>query len=295
MKKRARQVAKEDFIPEYLPRNRKEQFKFILRTRKSMLFRLGIILLVFAIPFIVTMVVKSAFNYNTFLLYQGGSVSEEQYVYLSTLNIALLSSIGALTLFILMIGLSGTLYIYKKLAFGEPVFFWNYFKKGIKINIKANLLITFVLFILILILDALLFFLNFSFYFIIILIFSVVLILPFFFNLYVYKSIYTSNVKESLKNCSILYLIMNFKAIGLTIGYIAIPLATIFLSDFLVITSITSLVILVLYFLLFTPFYLLALYLVYVSVLDEKLNINSFPNLYHKGLYDISMDDPRKE
>lgn len=287
--------AKEDFVEALLPHNRKEQFSFVFKTRKSLFLLLGLISLLFALPFLISNLVKNILISNAYILYEKESITIEEMFAFLQVHEFIFAGVLAASLIVISIFFAGLFNVYKNLVFGKPIFFKEQFFMGIKSNWKSFILITLVMDLFVIGLGALFRFFGFTFYFFIASGIFLLVVYPFLFNMYFYKSVYTASAKETIKNGLSLYLITNFKGLGLSLGFILIPLASNILADLMFITPIANGLINFVFFALLSPIYLYSQFTYLFSVFDEKINQIHFPNFYHVGLYNKNEKDSVKK
>ena len=274
-----------EFQESFLPHNRKEELRFIFRNRKGLLLGMGGIFVLFSLPLLVTFLLRDFYLSRSYNLLLEGAITEEQFNGFINTNNLLFSLIAVVCIFILTIAFAGLFQIYKKLTFGEPVFFWYDFKKGLKNNIKPFLLISLILSIFISIFAVLFFFFGYYFWILIALGFFVLLILPIIVNMYFYSGLYSGSAKQVIANSLQLFLTAHFKGLVIFLGIIFIPVVSNILSFFLVITPAVNEFILMAFIFFLFPTFLLMQYLFCFSIFDEKINRVFFPDKYKIGLY----------
>lgn len=140
-----RRSAKSDFKSSMLPKNRREEFFFLVKMNYRQLVYLGIILLLFLLPVIVTYSLKNihlGILQNTYINEYSSAEEGANAEYLS--SYISISSLYLWVTFIFIIpvfvSLGGIFRVLRQLIWFEPVFFKDDFIKGIKDNWKATLL-----------------------------------------------------------------------------------------------------------------------------------------------------------
>lgn len=132
MKKRKQ--ASSDFTFAQLPHNRKEVFFDCLKLRFGTVVCCGLLLLLFLLP---VLAVEAAYDIVQLSIYNSvvdGTLSEMQAaVYSGELQIYT-SLAQAVCMCIFAVGLAGTVRVLRQLVWGEPIFFWVDFKRGIRQN-----------------------------------------------------------------------------------------------------------------------------------------------------------------
>lgn len=277
----------EEFVEELLPRTRKEQFKFLFKTRKPLLFSLGLLLALTSIPLLVALVFKDTYFYDFAKLFNDGKINENGFLLFTLENQLVFTLICVGILLYYSIVLAGVFNLLKKVVIGDPIFFWKDFFHGIKINWLSFLIITFIFGGLWCLVITAFRFLFFDAIFIVALIVFMILIFPFFSGLYFYKSIYKATFKETLFNGLYLVRAAGIKGYLLLLGLIAIPVISNVLADYLIFTMTVNLVINLVYFLFVLPLFLLGLYCFYYSIFDIRLNKVYFVDYYRRGLYNL--------
>jgi len=290
MKQRKIKFQVNDFTAELLPRNRKAQFKFIMKTRPSLIFFMGLLLVLFAAPIIVALLFKDNSVYNFYNLYQNGKLNETGFIMMSFENNLVFTAICSGLFLIFGVCLSAIFNVYKKLVMGDPIFLKENLLRGVKLNIKSFLLISLTFGIFATIIAAILRFFAIDIVFILSVCIVLIILLPYLVGLYFYKSIYTSNFVQGIYNGWMLYKAAGIKGVLLSLGLVAIPLISNVCAETLLITAATNMVINILYFLFFLPVYLLILYCFYYSIFDIRINKDQFSYYYMKGLFNSNSE-----
>jgi len=271
--------ASRDFNSNDLPSNRIEVFKDCFKVRFGVIFKSGLLLLVFLLPLIIGGLIKDISILSLGYNYEGGAISKEEYVsyYYVTNNAFLLFTI--LASIIGALGVAGMTRVIRQVAWEEPVFFQKDFFDGIKMNGGFIVLAT-------LILDITWAISNFvsgseiEQSFIKALpagaLFAVILPL-YLFNLS-QVNVYNVKFAKATKNSIIFYI----KALPRTVLFlltIAALLLVTFISNILILyLAIVIIVVLII------PFFYLAWFLHSCRAFDEMININEYPEIVDKGI-----------
>lgn len=131
------------FIPSSLPHDRKVQFMDIMKHRYMLLILCGIMIFIGFLPVIfaygVTVYISNASVFSKIVESYTTDASQQAFIYFWTVNVSY-----AIMIPLLMLGfvvLTGGLRIYRLLSWGEGVFFFHDFFRGIKANFKTGLLL----------------------------------------------------------------------------------------------------------------------------------------------------------
>lgn len=278
MKKRKQ--ASSDFTFAQLPHNRKEVFFDCLKLRFGTVVCCGLLLLLFLLPLIAIEITYDIVNLNIYNSLIGGQMSEMQAtLYKNELQLYVsLAQIVCLGIF--AVGLAGVARILRQLVWGEPIFFWVDFKRGIKQN-AARFIAVFVICALVNVaavlcstmLDEM----------------PIVGYIPLGVLIFV-----AAPVALFVLSQSIIYSVGFSKAItnGLAF-YGKRPGQTLLFTMFLVLVGLTRLApvsalkytLLLLGTVFLLPMYIMAWMLVSCNVFDEVVNRDNYPELYDKGVY----------
>ena len=261
-----------DFDENKLPSSRKGQFFDILKHRKSLLFKMSFILILFLLPFFISVIVKDSMLASVDLSLEKDVLKDKIF------NISLIYTIlVSISLLIFFVGLSGVAKIYKRLLWREPIFIKEDFFSGIKENCFNFIvfgLINSIFFSFSLIIS---YFTDSLFQYLPVglnIVFVCPVVLIALFLICFYKNSFISNIKISiefyLKNplFTLLFVLMSFGMFQIKyIKYIYIKYL---------------LVGLIIVFIL--PFFLLLMFEYYTYKFDELINKDKFVNFYKKGL-----------
>jgi len=272
-----------------LPTTRVLLFFDIIKNRLSLLFSVGLIILLFSIPFIVLSV-----YYNRYIASISLELSDEQ-IYstiFTVLNIKNLLFIPASI--VLSLALSGVYQIMRRLVFGEGVIIKSDFKKGIKENFYTFMICAIILSILNFIIQYLLF-LNVKsdtgyIIALAIIIALIIIVVPVILLVMNQTTIYNLKLSYKFKNGFLL----SFRKFYFTypLGLLNIGLVLLFLIP----NNIVYLCLIGLLPLVVSPFIILLNILVNDSILDEFINKEHFPEIYKKGFnYESSIEQSSKD
>ena len=270
-----RAIRSKEFDKNDLPSTRKEQFFDLFRHRFFFLLGLGVLLLLFFIPFFASIVYK---DLAILAINQADMEIEEKSS--SLLFIGLLFSI--LTIFgllIFSIGLAGVMKLLKQLIYDEPIFFKDDFLTGIKENYKSFLLLSFFAGLLNLISNVIgILFDNVLLLKIIFPALNFVLFYPVIFVSFFLTSTYSNRLLVTLRSSLLIY-IKHFPSVflcfALVYGVSFYQYIDIMLLKYLLI---------VFTLLLYFPILLLSSYLNQIRIYDYLINKDQFPSYYLKGL-----------
>lgn len=265
--------ASKNFTKEDLPSNRKEVFLDRFKNQFSVLFKSGLILLLFFVPFIVVHFLK---DYSLWSMMSKNELTNIEYD-----RIQILYSIIDIPLYlILSIGFSGAFRVIKNLAWDIPVFFKEDFKEGIKKNYKQFMLVFFVFSFLKLLCQIALsisnipeFFSYLPYGFLIGIIVPITLTSLNIFNLYNAK--YFEAMRLSLR----FFFGKAFKSI-LAILIVTLPLFILLIPNFII-----KYILFIFAILFLIPCSLLGWFLYNCYLFDIYMNKKNYPEIYDKGIY----------
>ncbi|MCQ2741988.1 MAG: hypothetical protein MJ239_01645 [Bacilli bacterium] len=287
--------ANEDFLASSLPHSRKDQFKFIFKTRKPLFLLIGLFLVLFSLPLLVSTLFLDFTINNAYNLFQSGEITESSFYAFFYTDVMVFGIAGAILFLVFTVGLSGVFEILKKLIFSQPIFFWYDFRQGIKKNVKGFLGISAFAAFFVILLSVLFRFVGPTFWFLITTVFFILFVYPIIVGLFVYKTFYEASFAEALRNGVQLFVIVHVKGILISLGFAIVPIVTNVLSALLVMTPMVSEFINIAYMLFVAPWYLLFVFSFYYSVLDENINKDNFEYYYLKGLYHSSREEDEYE
>ena len=278
-----------DYQYSSLPATRKEAFKDVYRQNFSTIFKCGSFLLLSFLPLIVFFIIMEIGKMGMTLEHYS---EDDLFGVLFLWD--LIIHVGFIFLFIIVVlFLSGIFRVLKLLIFQEGIDFLYDFKRGIKENFKQFFLIYLIYTIIYLITYLLqLFFLRAVFGMALLFFFQIIFT-PLLIWIYLSINIYDAKLISHIKNGFFFY----FKNVLWSLLYLLffdlIMLVTFLFYQNIIVSNINFIFILIKNVVL--VFALLFLYpmLIIVSMLfsnskfDLFINKDNFPEIYHKGLYDI--------
>lgn len=280
MKQKKIKARKTDFTYNDLPKNRKDVFFDVLKLHWRTLLVLGLLILVGALPLLIALFLRDNYSLSLVVRVTNGELDATKANNLN-LKAHMLASIAiAISLFILIIPICGSLKILRNLVWGDPVFFKEDFISGIKNNYKNLAIIS--LFV------GLMTFLEYYLAFLQADIFAIYIPLGLFVAILVPPMIYVafqSNIYQSgffnlLKNGVLMYI----KQFPLTIVFdliLLLPLGFSFMHSFLLLKYILLVVVIV----IFVPYLMMICLLFHNYVFDKYINSKLYPELVNKGMY----------
>lgn len=268
-----------DFSVDKLPLNRASQFGDIFKLEWRTLLLIGLILFAFFIPEMILLIFK-----NYYLVGLKSIVEEGEYPAYQLVTNLIVDAIQLITFSIFSLGFAGILRIFRHLTWGEQVYFFNDFKKGIRVNFKTAYLVL-IFCDLMIATNHLLSFLSTSYLssptnvivIVIVDFFQFFIFFPACFYIITMNNLYQLTLKRSIFNSFVLLI----KSYLLTFWVVVIPagIYLIYLIPSPLITGFATL----LYFLLVVPLLLLAIYLIHVKYFDKLIN-DKYPEILNKGL-----------
>lgn len=270
-----------EFEAKDLPSTRKEQFFDISKHRFFLLFALGALFLLFSLPFLASLLYHDIFALS---VSSSDLSADDKETALFGAEL-LFSAAFVASLLIMGLGLGGIGKVLRRLLYDEPIFFKEDFFSGIKENAKQYLLLS--LFVgLVWLLSHWVsylsnnYILKGAFYGI-----NVALIYPPLFVAFFLSGVYSNPLSKNIVGGFSLY----FKAFP----SVFLCFLSFYAMSFLQYVPILILkyALLVLLFLLYTPFSLLLSFCNCMRLFDEEINKDQFPESYKKGLADYYRDD----
>jgi len=125
-----RRAAEKDADASLLPATRGAQYGDMLRHRPMLFAAFGGINLLFGLPFLTAL----SFNELFFLPAEAARLSKEEYARFLNTNSLVFDAVYGVCLLILLLGHAGKIGVMKRWAWGEGVFFWRDFGRGIREN-----------------------------------------------------------------------------------------------------------------------------------------------------------------
>lgn len=270
-----------DFTNESLPKTRKKQFMYLVKTRLHKLFYINLLVLLFAIPLMLwhTLCLTYSFSFGEITVENIGEYIYFLLYYKSIPNVLLT--------IIAFFGIAGGLHTIRLISWGEPITLPKTFFRGIKLNLKQFSIIGFICGIVIALYDFAFtmvsyssgdssFVMGLSFFGLLI---SVVFMLSISAFLLTLCSTYNIKFTTALKNSIILFvknIFSTFKILCITVlpVTIAFAIGNIYLDLIAqVILGLGGFSYCIMKILLYTnEFY------------DEYINVKDYPEFYRKGL-----------
>lgn len=128
-----------DFTPDMLPATRRQVFRDTVKYQGWNLFKLGLVLLLFSLPIHGLALFEDIY---TAQLYAAESQPSEPMIAAHTITLQnLQAALNIPLLMLFSIGFSGAAHIVRQYAWGESVFIWYDFRKGIRQNWRHFLLL----------------------------------------------------------------------------------------------------------------------------------------------------------
>lgn len=256
-----------DFTKENLPKNRRQQFFYLLKNEWRTLLSLLGLYFIALLPFVVSIFLKVF-----------GDFSSETIKMVVTFIITMISQI------IMALLLSGSLRIYRLMVFNEGFLFFPDFLYGIKQNFK-HVMVNTIIFILLELSLLLVSVYNvgentYIIYFILMGVYDV-LFYPVFLYINAETAVYENNYLISFINASK----MSIKNFPFTLLFVLYILAIHLLSAIGGIPLIVYMICLLFLF-IFLPIYTLIYFLFSISRFDKYINIRLAKDLYRKGLFE---------
>lgn len=126
-----------DYTPDMLPSNRKEVFFDVVKLHFWDLVKLGLVLLLFAMPLHLLAIGEDVVTGSIYAQVQKATAEQQQGAYLTVMAIQMLRALLSTVLVpFFAVGLSGVLRIIRQYGWGENVFLATDFVKGVRQNWK---------------------------------------------------------------------------------------------------------------------------------------------------------------
>lgn len=266
-----------------LPVTRKALFKDILRNRWRTLLGCSFLFLAFLLPLLVASAFKDYMILNLLNnpnFYNNGAFTASGVERFRSINLIFLL-IKSLCILIIFIYFCGTFRIFRQLIWGEGIYFWSDFKKGIKQNIWLFLRYGLLVVMLYFATWSLLYFANNMLFAFISLGVATFVFMPLVVLGMYYSVVYNSSFRQRVNNISLLYLKNALLVLLIAVLFEAFFLVEIIPSIYVIIKQIILL--LLCFFIL--PFVILFGSLVTIYIFDKDININLHKDIYRKGLY----------
>lgn len=265
-----------------LPSNRREVFGDVLKLHYFSLIKIGLIILLFALPLFLINFFK---DYSFIIAHDTGESN--------SLILAILCVVEAFAILFLSIPVAGLGRIFREYAWFEPVFFSTDFKTSLKDNIKPTFISCLLIAILNLIFNLIYYFMNSGW----------IIAIPFGFNLVVFFPIimhtlfinftYTNKYWVNFKLACFFYL----KHLPSTMLCIVLICAFKIYDLFQfanIIAILTKNFVLIVIVLFIMPMILLGTQLNELRIFDKHINSVRFPELVNKGIHQKTQEKPEE-
>lgn len=280
---------KDDCTLENLPHTRKEEGFDILKNRYDLLFFFGFSYLLLAIPFILVFFLSSAMKNQFYLNLENQAIDKGTYMNEIALNTFYKDLLYLPCLLLFDLGISASLRIYRKLGFEEPILLWGDILRGIKENYVSVLFTSLILYLGFFLADMVKAYLpldpeiyQVAIAYIPTALFMVV-ILPSGLFAFSSQAVYQDKWRKIFKN-GMKFAVYKFSLSALFGLLFAAPFLLLELG-----MTYVSIIFPLVYFLLYLPLLQLVFTLYSLYVFDEMINIDQFPDLYQKGLYESAI------
>ena len=266
--------ATKDFTEADLPSNRKEMFFDCYKQQFPLILRLGFLCLLLLLPMLVVLFFRDLYVLSALESLEKQTPENVAEIYTSANVVFGLMEMAAAEIFFVL--LSGIMQIVRQLCWGEPVFFADDFKRGLKENALRFGLVGLVIAVLgyVVGLTA-----NSNYSFLLYGIFVVVFV-PLSIWILLQSLYYTLKWNKLIKNASVYFV----RTLPVTIGMLAITvlpfyLVTSFVTDMLL----KYLLLVVLAAIIVVP--ITMMWILYgLKTFDEYINKRAFSDMYRKGL-----------
>ena len=276
-----RKIAESDFLESSLPQTRRSQFFDILKNNLWIIFRLGLILLLFFLPLIIKSYFVDFLNVATIEAVKDGLLLEEEGNFWTRIIFIIANGIDLILYPLIFIGIAGVLRVLRQLVHSEGVMFSYLFKKGIKDNFKQYMLIGLFASILKFAINLFAAFYGFNSLTVTLLVIFMTIFVPIFVICVYYGLIYQNSFLITFRNSFFIYFKSFLPTLAFVITLFLPPILMEFLLSWLVVKQIIYAILIVLPL----PIMLLVGTCLYFNVFDRVINITEFPELLRKGLY----------
>ena len=277
MKKNSKPKA--DFTEKDFPKTRREQFFQIVKDNYALLVKMGLVLLLFLIPFLVAIFVK--FSLISSITANNG-LSEETKASNIYFTHLIFNGIYVICFMLLFIPLGGVLKIYRRLIWNEPLFAVSDFFNGIKENIGSFLFVGFLV--------GLINFVNIFVYYsfdvkyiyltFILAGISLAVMVPILFTACYLNTVYNSNIFKNIGVGARLFIRR-----GIFILLLLIPLYAFYFLSLIPTYIIVFILMLIVLFIFLLPLIFLASYINSFKNMDDYINQYQYPDKAYLGLY----------
>ena len=278
---------KTDCTENDLPHTRPQLFWDVVRNRYDVLFKIGSLFLLFALPYMAVSALANIYGNSLLDQLNSGTLSFADYQG-SFLTLVTIKRLGqSLALLLFSFPLASTLRIVKRLAFMENIQFGREWKAGFHEDFKECVLVM-------LILSISFFIVAFSWeygslYYGSDYLFSLVFYAPSFFlvlfflplSLFVFAQIpvYSNKLTQSFRNAFGFYAKSVFPSLGFSLLFSSLLLVEVIPNVYVTAAFVLF------YFLILIPLTILAFFLFACHLFDRYLNSKVYPELVDKGLF----------
>lgn len=276
-----------DFTNANLPKTRKKQFLYLIKTRLQKLFYINLLILLFAIPLMLwhTLCLTYSFSFGEITVH---NIAEYIYFVLYYKSIP-----NILLVIIAFLGVAGGLHAIRLISWGEPISLPKTFFRGIKLNIKQFSIIGFVWGVVIALYDfafAMLsyaggdspFVMGLSFCGLLI---SAIIMIGISMFMLTLCSTYNIKIITALKNSIVLFVQNIFSAFK-TLCITVLPIAVIFAIGNIYLDLIAQVILGLCGF----SYCIMKISLYTNEFYDEYINVKDYPEFYRKGLASLNED-----
>lgn len=273
--------AKKDFTEADLPLTRRQMFFDCYREQFSLILRLGLVCLLILFPMLVVLLTR-----DMYLIGAIKGVGEETPEKLQQIYASANAVFGALELLasvFFFVLFSGVAQILRQLCWGEPVFFSDDFKRGVRENAGrftvVGVLLSLIRYLLGLLSGSVYFYLLFGIF--------AALFMPLGLWILLQTLYYRLRWAEVIKNATF-YLVRTFPMTVLLLACTVVPF-------FLVSTFVTMLTVRYLLLVVLAVLYVVPLTMAWIlyalQTFDENINKQHHPEVYRRGLRPIASDE----
>ncbi len=273
--KKKNKASKIDFTNEQLPSTRYEVFVDCLKIKKTVLAHLGLRLMLFCLPLII----------STMLMDISVSSLQEQYLKGEVELAAVYSTINAFNLINIIfwglvgVGCAGCFKVVRRMIWQEPIFLNNDFFDGVKLNWKAFaaifMSVGFVIFVSTSVYSESSSLLTMQYFSIFISIIALLPILVIIMGLY---NVYNVTLKEAIYNSFIIYIKNLFSNFLMTLTIVAI-------FALVLLTGALKYLLLFVLPLFIVPLLMVGIHLYLCYLFDIHINQKSYPEYVDKGIH----------
>ena len=273
--------AKKDFTEADLPLTRRQMFFDCYREQFSLILRLGLVCLLILFPMLVILLTRDMYLIGAIKGVEEETPKKLQQIYASANAVfGALELLASVFFFVLF---SGVTQILRQLCWGEPVFFSDDFKRGVRENAGrftvVGVLLSLIRYLLGLLSGSVYFYLLFGIF--------AALFMPLGLWILLQTLYYRLRWAEVIKNATF-YLVRTFPMTVLLLACTVVPF-------FLVSTFVTMLTVRYLLLVVLAVLYVVPLTMAWIlyalQTFDEHINKQHHPEVYRRGLRPIASDE----